>query len=118
MSLLAAITAGLALSATPADLSDLKPADRADLQCMTVLVVMIGASEDPNTRAGLSSGATFYYGRLQGRTPGTDWLRRLANYARTEPGVELEANRIRCADEMAAMSAAFISIGAMMQEGS
>lgn len=118
MSLLAAITAGLALSASPADLSDLKPADRADLQCMTVIIVMIGASEDAEIRAGLSSGATFYYGRLQGRTPGTDWLRRMVDYAKTEPEAELEANRIRCSEEMAAMGTAFTSIGSMMQDDS
>lgn len=118
MSLFAALTASLALSASPADLSDLKPADRADLQCMTVIIVLIGASEDAEVRAGLSSGATFYYGRLQGRTPGTDWLRRLADYARTEPGAELEANRIRCSEEMAVMGAAFTSIGTLMQDGS
>lgn len=115
MSLFAALAAGLALSASPVDLSDLKPADRADLQCMTLIIVTIGASGDSESAAGLASGATFYYGRLQGRTPGTDWLARLAAYARTEPGAELEANRQRCVQEMQTLGQAFITMGATMQ---
>ena len=115
MSLIVALTAALALSAPPADLSDLKPADRADLQCMTLVVAAMGASEDLEAAAGLASGATFYYGRLQGRTPGTDWLARLAAYARTEPGESLEANRQRCAQEMQTLSEAFTSMGTSMQ---
>lgn len=117
MSLIAALAAGLALSAAPADLSDLSPADRADLQCMTLIVVTIGATEDATSSAQLASGATYYYGRLQGRAPATDWLARLADYARTEPGEELEANRQRCVREMQTLGEAFIAMGASMQGG-
>lgn len=117
MSLIAALAAGLALTAAQADLSDLKTADRADLQCMTLIVVTMGASEDPESSAQLASGATYFYGRLQGRTPGTDWLARLADYARTEPGAELETNRQRCVQEMQALSTAFTAMGETMQGG-
>lgn len=115
MSLFAALAAALALSAPPADLSDLKPADRADLQCMTLIVVFIGATEDSNASAQLASGATYYYGRLQGRTPGTDWLSRLADYIRTEPREELEANRQRCVQEVTTLGDAFLAIGRSLQ---
>ncbi len=118
MSLIAALAAGLALSAAPADLSDLKPADQADLRCLTLVVAAIGASEDPATSAPLVSGATYYFGRLQGRTPGTDWLARLADYARTEPAAELEASRARCVEEMQALGRDFVSMGARMEGGS
>lgn len=115
MSLIAALAAGLALSVSPADLLDLKPEDRADLQCLTVTVVTIGGSEDPEIKTALASGATYYYGRLQGRTPGTDWLKRLEQYIRTEPLAELEANRLRCGQEMQTVGQAFIAMGADMQ---
>ena len=118
MSLSAALAAGLALSAGPADLSDLKPADQADLRCLTLVVATIGASTDLAASASLVSGATFYFGRLQGRTPGTDWLTRLADYARTEPVAELEANRARCVEEMQALGRDFTAMGARMQSGS
>lgn len=107
MSLIAAFAAGLALSASPSPqtdaLSDLKPADRADLQCMTLLTAMVGAEQNETTRLTLTSGITYYLGRLQGRTPDVKWVDRLMAYARTEPTAALEANRTRCAGEMQEM---------------
>lgn len=118
MSLLAALVAGLALSQTPAPqghpLADLSPQNRGDLQCLTLAVVAIGASDDNEFKAALTSGATYFYGRLQGRQPGTDWLARLAAYARTEPLDDIEANRERCIGEVQAMGAAFTAMGESM----
>lgn len=114
MSLIAALVAAVALSAPAADLSDLKPQDKADLQCMAVAVVAIGMSTDQASRAGLATGATFFYGRLQGRTPGTDWLARFTTYIRSEPVDDLEANRVRCANEIGEMANAFSTAGAAM----
>lgn len=116
MSLLAALAAVAALTVPTDDLSDLKPADKADLQCMSVLVVAIGITEDANEKAGLSTGATYFYGRLQGRTPGTDWMARFSRYIRTEPLADLEANRQRCAGEMAAMATSFTTAGEGLQQ--
>ena len=62
----------------------------------------------------MTSGATYFYGRLQGREPGTDWLARLAAYARTEPLDDIEANRQRCISEVQAMGAAFAAMGESM----
>ncbi len=115
MSLLAALAAGLALSVPQADLSDLKAADRADLQCLTVTLTAISGSEDEEQKSGLASGAMYYYGRLQGRTPGTDWMRRLADYAQSEPIAELQANAERCGQEMSTVGASFDSLGSLMQ---
>jgi hypothetical protein len=111
MSLFAALAAVVALSGPADDLSDLKPQDKADLQCMTVLVVAIGMSEDQNQKAGLATGATYFFGRLQGRTPDTDWLARFSTYIRTEPAADLEANRARCSAEVGAMASAFTRAG-------
>lgn len=117
MSLIAALAAAVALTAPADDLSDLKPADKADLQCMTVAVVAIGMSTNQAEKAGLATGATFFYGRLQGRTPGTDWLARFSAYIRTEPGADLEANRQRCAAEIGAMATAFTRAGEALVGG-
>lgn len=111
MSLLAALAAVAALSAPADDLSDLKPQDKADMQCMAVIVVALGMTEDQNQRAGMATGATFFFGRLQGRTPGTDWLARFSTYIRTEPVADLDANRQRCAAEMQAMATSFSRAG-------
>lgn len=111
---LTVLAAALALSAPPTDLSDLKPEDRADLQCLAVTVVAISMIEDPASRASVMTGSAFFYGRLQGRSPGTDWLKRFAAYMRTEPLDELEANRTRCAEEMQVVGQAFIAAGATM----
>lgn len=114
MSLIAALAAAVALTAPADDLSDLKPQDKADLQCMAVAVVAIGMSTDQASKAGLATGATYFFGRLQGRTPGTDWLARFTTYIRSEPVDELEANRMRCANEIGAMAQAFTSAGEAM----
>jgi hypothetical protein len=111
MSLLAALAAVAALSAPADDLSDLKPADKADVQCMAVIVVAIGMTEDPAQKAVMATGATFFFGRLQGRTPATDWLARFSAYIRTEPLADLDANRQRCAAEMQSMATAFSRAG-------
>lgn len=115
MSLFAALAAVAALTAPADDLSDLKPADKADLQCMAVAVVAIGMTEDDTHKAGLATGATFFYGRLQGRTPGADWLARFTTYIRSEPVDDLEAQRMRCAGEIGAMATAFTSAGEALQ---
>jgi hypothetical protein len=57
MSLIAALAAALALSAPADDLSDLKPIDKADLQCMAVIVVAIGMTEDVAQKSGLATGS-------------------------------------------------------------
>jgi hypothetical protein len=120
MSLTAAFAA-LALSTAPvpqADtLADLRPEDRADVQCMAMILFLIGSKDDDAARAPLTAGATYYYGRLQGRSPGTDWVNRVMAYVRTEPLEDLEANRSRCATEMRTMGAIFVAAGAAAQGG-
>ena len=115
MSLIAALAAGLALSASPTPqtdiLSDLKPADRADLQCMALLSVMVGAQQDQVGKLTFTAGVTYYLGRLQGRTPEIKWVDRLVAYARTEPTADLEANRQRCAAEMQEMGRIMTAAG-------
>jgi hypothetical protein len=109
MSLTAAFAA-LALSTAPvpqADtLADLRPEDRADVQCMAIITMLVGAATDELSRTKLTAGVFFYYGRLQGRTPQTDWVQRLLTYIQTEPMAELEANRTRCGREMQEMGRA------------
>lgn len=110
MSLIATLAAVAALTVPADDLSDLKPVDKADLQCMGVMVFMIGASEDDETKSLLSAGATYYYGRLEGRTPDQNWVARVRTYLLSEPYDDLEANRGRCAEEMRTMGQLFTAI--------
>ena len=107
MSLLAALAAVAALSAPADDLSDLKPQDKADLQCMAVAIVSIGISQDEALQFTLAKGATFFYGRLQGRSPDIDWMARYAAYMRASSGPELDVHRERCAGEIQTMLASF-----------
>ena len=119
MSLIAALAATMALSVAPADdLSDLRAEDKADLQCMAVSVVALGLVQDEAMKPALATASTFFYGRLQGRTPGTDWLQRFAAYIRGEPGEDLEAQQARCLQEIQTTLQAFGTVGAMMAEGS
>jgi len=115
MSLIAALAAGLVLSGAPAQAfnpADLKPEDRADLQCLAFASVSIGANPNEAARYALAAGASFYYGRLQGRTPGMDWMQTLRAYLLTEPRQELIANQGRCVQEMQAVGHAFSGLGA------
>ena len=110
MSLFAALAAALSLAIAPAPqaggLTDLAPETRADLQCMAIITMMLGSQSEELGRAKLTAGVFFYYGRLQGRAPQTDWIARLVAYLQTEPVAELEANRTRCAGEMQDMGRA------------
>lgn len=117
MSVAAALALGLTLTAASDDLTVIKPADRADLQCMALAAVTLGTSRDPTMQVGLTSAVTYFYGRLQGRTPGTDWLQNFSDYLQGEPTAELEANRERCASMMQTLSQDFIRVGAKMAAG-
>ena len=109
--------AALAIAASPAGPAELKPEDRADLQCMAVAIYTISVIDDPSARSAMVAGATYYYGRLQGRRPEVDWLQQFQDYARTNPLAEMEANRIRCAEEIRDVGQAFTAAGTALADG-
>lgn len=110
MSLIAALLSSLVLSAPSDGLADLKPEDRADLQCMAV-AALAGARAGDTGQGATSATMMYYYGRLQGRTPGVPWLQRFADYLRAEPTADMEANRVRCGQEVQALGRDFMALG-------
>ena len=95
------------------------PADLADLQCMALVAVMAGMGleeggdgEEAATRmAGLAGGMMYYLGRLEGRSPGTDWLAELGIYLdKVEPG-ELDVFGQRCGAELTRTGQALVDFG-------
>ena len=96
---------------------DIAPADLRDVECMAVVAVAGGAAEEgSDEQIGLVGGLMFFLGRLEGRTPGTDWLAYFGTYIQ-EPDIEkkLEVHYERCAQEMIAKGAALEQFGELMQ---
>ncbi|MBW8305053.1 MAG: hypothetical protein K0M78_14250 [Brevundimonas sp.] len=116
-----ALSTAALFCAAPAAAQDapLAPADRADLQCIALIAVMVGLAvergdnpESPSAElAGLSSGMMFYLGRLEGRSPGTDWLEELGRYLEKAEFEELDAVAPRCSKELTERGAALVAFG-------
>ena len=91
----------LTLAAGQAQAQTSLPAeDLRDMQCLTLAAMVAGAAPAEH-QAGLTGGLMYYLGRLEGRTPGVDWLARIGEYLQ-RPDVETEvmAQGDRCAAEM------------------
>ncbi|MGV8928939.1 MAG: hypothetical protein ACOH1E_04250 [Brevundimonas sp.] len=95
----------LATTATSASAraDDVSAADTADMQCFVLLAYLSGqAGEDSAEQSGLVGGMMYFLGRLEGREPGTDWMKGLADYILSVDDdalvVEMESNRERCGD--------------------
>lgn len=115
-----AATAALALFAAPAAAQDpvlpANPQDAADMQCLAMIAVMMG-QVDEQTAAQLSPGLFYYLGRLEGRTPATDWITASGAYAAGADVGRLFAVQERCAAEMAAKGREMIEKGEAMRRG-
>ena len=96
----------------------LSPADRADVQCLAIVFAIFGSDPDmaPEQQLGLASGAMYYLGRLQGRTPDVDWLARLVTYLESAPEADFKTEQQRCGQEMIATGAALIEWGEATQK--
>ena len=70
---------------------------------------MGGQGDDPAAKAWFAGHAQHYLGRLQGRSPGIDWLDRLTAYFSGPFPQEFEAQRSRCAAEAEARDEALQS---------
>ena len=97
---------------------EISPADMRDVECLAVIAVAGGAAEQgSDEQIGLVGGLMFFLGRLEGRTPGTDWLAYFGSYVQS-PDIEkkLETQYDRCAEEMIEKGAALEQFGEMMQD--
>ena len=109
----------LALMAGPtlAQSRETSPADMRDVECLAVTAVAVGSTQEGSSeQMGLVGGMMYFLGRLEGRTPGTDWLAYFAAYVQS-PDVEkrLEAHYQRCAQEMIDKGAALVQFGEMIE---
>lgn len=81
--------------------SQIKPADQADMQCLAVAAIVAGqAAEGTQEQAGAVGGIMYYLGKLEGRTPGVDWLAELTTHLQTLDEAGLAAAAPRCSAEM------------------
>jgi len=111
----------LAASAAPALAQNAAhgAADKGDMQCFAVVAYLAGQSEEGSVEhTGLASGMMYFLGRLEGRAPGTDWLRALSDYilAPDEARLtsELEAQRERCGLILQTRGQALVEWGAKL----
>lgn len=99
--------------------SQIKPADQADMECLAVAAVVAGrAQAGSEEQAGAAGGVMYYLGRLEGRTPGVDWLEQLRGHLLTLDDAGLAAAAPRCGAEMVAKGKALTEWGqALAAEG-
>ena len=99
-------------SAAPALAQDLETQSKADMQCFASLAYLGGqVGEDSPDMAGLAGGMMYYLGRLEGRSPGVDWLGRLETYLTSIDEAELESHLERCGNELSVKGAALVAWG-------
>ena len=93
-------------------------ADRNDLECVALFALM---ASDPAEQVNGSVGMVYYLGRLEGRNPGTDQVRRFYNWASTytdaEIGAMIERAAPRCGREMQTLGNTMITVGREMSQG-
>lgn len=85
------------ISPAPAAVANLTADETADLQCMALFAIMANQPEHVNSAA---VGIFYYWGRLEGRKPGVDWLGTLSTYADTVTGEELQPHADRCSQAL------------------
>ena len=94
-------------------------ADTADLQCLGVFMFLAGQppepGQDPNAQAWFNGGVKYYLGRLEARSPQTDWMDRLTTYFLSDFRAEFEAQKDRCGNAVIAQDEALQTWGAAFQ---
>lgn len=112
----AAVSALIAASSPAQAQPQVQPADLADLQCLGLAAVIAGQSEEGSAeQTGVVAGMMYFLGKLEGRTPGTDWLAELARHVEIWSPEDLQAVAPRCAQEMQVKGQALVDWGTAMQ---
>lgn len=114
--LIAGLTAALVLTAGSARAQEVSAADQQDMQCFALVAAQAGAGEQsPEMMAGLATAMMFYLGRMEGRSPDTDWLARIETYLRSSEIEKLPTHADRCATELMSKGKALTDWGARLQ---
>lgn len=108
-----ALMTGSATAQSP----EISPANMRDVECLAIMAVLGGSIEEGSTeQMGAVGGMMYYLGRLEGRTPGTDWLAYFTTYLQS-PNIEknLEPHYERCGQEMIDKGASLVQFGDMIE---
>ncbi len=93
--------------------------ETADLQCLGVFMFLAGQPPEPgqapNAQAWFNGGVKYYLGRLEARSPHTDWLDRLTTYFLSDFRAEFEAQKDRCGNAVIAQDEALQTWGVAFQ---
>lgn len=121
-SLISSLVMAASLSASSPGIAVQDPvsqADRNDLECIALFALM---ASNPADQVSGSVGMVYYIGRLEGRNPGADQVRRFYTWASTYPDEEIEAMieraAPRCGQEMQALGNTMITVGREMSQAS
>lgn len=97
------VAAMMATALVGADLSDMPTESAADLQCMGLLAVAI---DDPAATDAVkqqyTGGMMYYLGRLEGRDPSRNWIKRMLEYTDSTPVQQVRSHSQRCGQELIA----------------
>lgn len=86
-----------------------KPADVADMKCLALLVTIVEMGGEASDQ--VMPGVFYYLGRLEGRTPSTNWLQATEDYRRGTPVETLAGDAERCSQELMAKGNEMIAFG-------
>ena len=113
--LISALTASVLLAgsaaAQTADDRPLKPEETNDLMCVAVYSLV--AAQDGMAEAG-AIGMLYFFGRLEGRDPQTDWLERFGKFAQDLSGDQIQTHGLRCGQILVDKGQALSELGARM----
>lgn len=86
-------------------------ANDADLKCMAIFSALASQAKEAD-QPGLVSGIMFFYGKIAGRSPAFDVEAGMLRILKADPdGKGLEAERMRCAQEMQKRGEALSKMG-------
>lgn len=114
--MIAGLTAAMTLTAGAAQAQEMSTADRQDVQCFSLIAAKGGSGErSAEVMSGLASAMMFYLGRLEGRSPDTDWLARIQTFLQSPEVENLPAHTERCSKEMMSKGQALTDWGANLR---
>lgn len=113
----AAVAFALMAGSVSAQSREPSAVNMSDVQCLAIMAVLGGTAEEGSTeQVGAVGGVMYYLGRLEGRTPGRDWLAYFTTYLQS-PNIEkdLEPHYQRCGQEMIDKGASLVQSGEMIE---
>ena len=73
--------------------------EQADVACAALFLTLVDEAKNDKDRTGLSAGALYFIGKLEGRRPEIDLAATIADYGKSVGVVQLRTEAKRCAAE-------------------